>query len=216
MPVITIRGQLGSGAPQIGKLCAETFHLEYYDREIINRISDRLKRPREEVIAKEMVPVSLVKRIAKFIEHDFMRLGYSSHTGPGQENPFLDDRNYMKGLKSVIRGLARTEAVVINGRGSQFFLKDNPGVLHVLTVAPLELRVQRIMESFELDEAAAGEKIRAYDTSRREYIKKYFKADLEDVIHYDITINTTNMSYESAVATIARAMAYKDRIASVV
>ena len=35
MPVITIRGKLGSGAPEIGKLVAESLHIDYIDREII-------------------------------------------------------------------------------------------------------------------------------------------------------------------------------------
>jgi len=214
MAVITIRGQLGSGAPQIGRLCAETLHLDYYDREIINRIAERLERPRQEVIAKEMLPLSWVKRIARFIEHDFLRSGYSTYTGPGQENPFLDDRRYIKGLKSVIRRLARTEAAVISGRGSQFFLKDYPGVLHVLVVAPLDLRIKRVMESYGLDAESANEKITRYDTNRREFIKKYFKADLENPVHYDMTVNTANISHESAAALVIQALALKNRVPS--
>jgi cytidylate kinase len=35
MPVITIRGQLGSGAPEIANRVAERLHIDYVDREII-------------------------------------------------------------------------------------------------------------------------------------------------------------------------------------
>ena len=39
MPVVTIRGQLGSGAPEIGKLIAEKLQCDYVDREIISQIT---------------------------------------------------------------------------------------------------------------------------------------------------------------------------------
>jgi len=44
MPVITIRGTLGSSAPEIGKLVAEKLHIDYVDREIIAEIAERLRR----------------------------------------------------------------------------------------------------------------------------------------------------------------------------
>ena len=37
MSVVTIRGRLGSGAPEIGKLVADKLHADYVDREIIWR-----------------------------------------------------------------------------------------------------------------------------------------------------------------------------------
>ena len=56
MPLITIRGTLGSGAPEIGKQIAARFHIDYVDREIIAEIAERLKRPKYDVEAKEMPP----------------------------------------------------------------------------------------------------------------------------------------------------------------
>lgn len=209
MTVITIRGQLGSGAPQIGKLCAETLNLQYMDREIINRIAERLDRPRQQIIAKEILPVTLKERIARIIKDDFPGSSLINHSSPDEDVPPLDNAHYMKGLKSVIRGLARSESVVINGRGSQFFLKDYPGALHILTIASLELRVQRVMEVYGLDEVSAREKITRYDRNRHEFIKKYFKADLENPMHYDLTINTDHISTEPAVSIITKAVSLK-------
>lgn len=209
MTVITIRGQLGSGAPQIGKICAERLKLEYVDREIINRTADRLDRPRHQIIDKEFLPVTLKDRINRIIRADFAGLNTLGRASKDEDTPPLDNAHYMKGLKSVIRGLARTEAVVINGRGSQFFLKYHPGALHVLTVAPIDLRVGRVMRGFAIDEAAAREKINRYDNSRREFIKKYFKEDLEDPLHYDITINTGHLTYEHAADMVIRAFNLK-------
>lgn len=54
MPIVTIRGQLGSGAPEIGKGVAELLHADYVDREIIAEVAARLQRDEQDVIAKEM------------------------------------------------------------------------------------------------------------------------------------------------------------------
>jgi cytidylate kinase len=209
MTVITIRGQLGSGAPQIGRLCARTLNLQYMDREIVNRIAERIERPIHQVIAKEILPVTLKERIARIIKEDFPGGGFSSPLSTEEDVPTLDNAHYMKGLKSVIRGLARSESVVINGRGSQFFLKNYPGAFHVLTIAPLELRIERIMKSYGVDEETAREKINRYDSNRREFIKKYFKEELEDPMHYDMTINTANLSFESAASIIIKVVPLK-------
>lgn len=211
MPVITIRGQLGSGAPQIAKACAEALHINYVDREIITRVAERLQRPRQAVIAKEILPTTLSKRIAKALAEDFTRAGYSITSGPGQDNPFLDDLHYIRGLKTVFRELARSDSIIINGRGSQFILKDYPNALHVLIVSPLEIRINRVMESLGLDEKAAQNRISRYDNSRKLFIKKYFKAELEDPMHYDLVINTDHVSYEAAVAMIIRAASLRGR-----
>jgi cytidylate kinase len=211
MTVITIRGQLGSGAPQIGRLCADILKLQYMDREIINRIADRIERPRHQIIAKEILPVTLKERIARIIKDDFPGTGSSSRLAVEEDVPSLDNEHYMKGLKSVIRGLARSESVVINGRGSQFFLKNYPGALHILTIAPLELRIERITKSYKTDKETARVKINRYDSNRREFIKKYFKEELEDPMNYDMTLNTAHFNYESAAAMVVKAVSLKDR-----
>jgi cytidylate kinase len=114
------------------------------------------------------------------------------------------------GLESVIKELAKIQAIVIRGRGSQFILKDFPGALHVLTVAPLALRVKRIMESSKIEESEARKMIQRFDISRRVFTERYFHAALEDPIHYDLVINTEQLSFENATSIITSALPFKD------
>ena len=69
MLVITIRGFLGSGAPEVGRLIGEILHIDYVDREIIAEVASRLHREEQDVIAKEMPPSRLLGRIAEALEH---------------------------------------------------------------------------------------------------------------------------------------------------
>jgi len=97
------------------------------------------------------------------------------------------------------------KSIVIRGRGSQFILKDFPGAFHVLIVAPIEVRVKRVMESLKLNEEGARKEIARFDDGSREFVKRYFKANIADPINYDIVINTNNLSIEGAASIIVDA-----------
>jgi cytidylate kinase len=108
--------------------------------------------------------------------------------------PIVDDPNNFSALQSVIKSLANEPSIVICGRGSQFILRYHTDTFHLLIVAPLDLRIKQVMENSSLNEADARKNITDYDSSRREFIKKYFKAELEDPLYYDLVINTGHIS----------------------
>ena len=202
MAIVTIRGTLGSGAPEIGNQIAERLHFDYVDREIIADVAKRIKWSEESTAAKEMPPGTLGGRIAEALGHTYpIGDGFGGAYLPTWEIP-LDDTRYLPALKLVINDLAKSGSIVIRGRGSQFILKDLPGAVHVLVVASLELRVKRVMESLKLDEGNAKKEIGRFDSSRREFIKRYFNAELEDPVDYDLIINTNHLTFEDAASLI--------------
>jgi cytidylate kinase len=216
MPVITIRGQLGSGAPEIAKRVAERLHIDYVDREIIAEVASRLKSPERKIEAKEMPAGTLPGRISEALKHSYppvpgpeglsMPIPYL----PAWEIP-LDDPSYLKGLESVVKELAAGQPIVIRGRGSQFILKDYPDAVHFLIVAPLEIRVMRVMSDRKLKEKTAKREINKFDSSRQEFVKRYFKTELEDPLHYDLVINTEHLSFEDAASIIIDTLSSGDQ-----
>ncbi len=210
MSLVTIRGQLGSGASEAGRQIADRLQANYVDREIIAEVAARLHREEREVIAKEMPPTSLLGRIAEALERSFVYGdGMAGAYLPVGEIP-LDNTRYLQALESVVRELVRSQPLVILGRGSQFILKGYPGVLHVLAVAPLEVRVERVMRDRRLDQEAAKLEILRYDNSLREFFKRYFKAEPEDPVHYDLVINTGCFSFQAAASIVVDALSFKD------
>jgi cytidylate kinase len=207
MSVVTIRGPLGSGAPEVGRQIADKFHADYVDRELIAEVATRLQRGEEVVIAKEMPPTSLLGRIAEALQRTYaFGDGFTGAYLPISEMPLADSR-YLQALESVIRELAhRSQSLVIRGRGSQFILKDYPGAFHVLIVAPLEVRMRRVMEDRKLDQGTAKLEISQFDNSRREFIKRYFQADLEDPVYYDLVINTAHLRFQEAASIVVNAL----------
>lgn len=211
MPVVTIRGQLGSGAPEIGKQVADLLHADYVDREIIAEVAAGLQRQEEEVIEKEMPPSSHLGRIAEALQHSLAYgVGFEGAYFPAWQMP-LNDTRYLQALESVVRELARSQSIVIRGRGSQFILRDDPRALHVLVVSPLEVRVKRVMEDLKLSHEAAKQQIARFDNSRREFIKRHFKAELEDPVCYDLVINTEHLAFQAAASIVVDALTFKER-----
>jgi cytidylate kinase len=206
MAVITIRGQAGSGAEEIGRKLAEILHTEYVDKEIIEKVARSLRIPKHEINQKENPPGTFLGRLAEI-------MSYSSGTDAlfpdsavlGRFMP-IDDASYVAALQRVIKGLSKIDPLVIRGRGSQFILKDYPRVFHVLIVAPLEMRIANVMDKLKIVESEARREIERLDASRREFIGRYFKADLEDPMNYDLVVNTRNFEFEPSARLIARAI----------
>ena len=76
-------------------------------------------------------------------------------------------------------------------------------------VAPFELRVKRIMESSKTKEGETKKEIENFDRSRRVFTKRYFHADLEDPVNYDLVVNTEKLSFENASSIIIDALSFK-------
>ena len=207
MSVITIRGHLGSGAPEIGKMVADRLKADYVDREIIAQVAELIRWPHQGVAEKEKPPGTLGERVREALSH--IRTNVAPYI-PAREIP-LDDATYLWGLESVIKELAARSSVVIRGRGSQFILKDYPGALHVLVVSPLDLRVKHLMQTQKLDEEMVKKEIDRSDTSRREFTRRYFKAELEDPLYYDLVINTRYLTFEDAASVVLNTLPFKER-----
>jgi cytidylate kinase len=209
MSVITIRGQLGSGTSEIGKRIAQKLNFDYVDQEIIASVAERLRTSSHIIAEKEMPPSTLLGRIAEVIRssHAFDS-GYMDMSLPMFEIP-LNDKNYLSGLKYVIEQMAKCQSIVIRGRGGQFILKDFPGAFHVQIVAPLEARVKSVMDSMKIDEQAARDEIKRFDNGIREFVKRYFHAEVENPVYYDLVINTGHLSVEAAASMVVNTMPFK-------
>jgi len=163
------------------------------------------------VTEKEMPPGSILGRMAK-------ALGDSLAYGAGAKGAFLpswqiplNDTRDLPVLESVIKELARIPTMVIRGRGSQFILRDHPVAFHLPVVAPLEGRGRRVIKNRRLDQESAKQEIARFDRSRRESIRRYFQAELEDPVFYDLTLNTENLDFASAASLITQILSVKNQ-----
>lgn len=160
--VITVGCEFGSGGPEIGKMLAKSLGIEYYDRDLVDKVVEKIgveKHLVEEADNKNFVP-------------------YGIETSLGTRYANLSNKVIYTQF-DVIRKMAKTSCVII-GRCSDYILKGQENVVNVFIYAPTEVRIKTIMEKMNLSERHAAEVIRAYDNAlhrRYKYITGTYRGD---------------------------------------
>ena len=160
--VITVGCEFGSGGPAIGKMLAKSLGIEYYDRDLVDKVVEKNgveKHLVEEADNKNFVP-------------------YGIETSLGTRYANLSNKVIYTQF-DVIRKMAKSSCVII-GRCSDYILKGQDDVVNVFVYAPTEVRIKTIMEKMNLSERHAAEVIRDYDNAlhrRYKYITGTYRGD---------------------------------------
>lgn len=160
--VITVGCEFGSGGLEIGKMLAKSLGIEYYDRDLVDKVVEKIgveKHLVEEADNKNFVP-------------------YGIETSLGTRYANLSNKVIYTQF-DVIRKMAKSSCVII-GRCSDYILKGQDDVVNVFVYAPTEVRVKTVMEKMNLSERHAAEVIRDYDNAlhrRYKYITGTYRGD---------------------------------------
>lgn len=191
-PFITIAREPGSGGAPIAKRVAEKLNFEYIDEQIIDEISQSTKK-RKAVI--EAIDEKSRTKVADMV-HSIMNVEY------------VDDATYVSELIRIVLTYAYKGKTVILGRGANFYTPFGKG-LHVNVMAPYDVRVQRAMDFEGHSKEKAKEVIAKVEKERSEFVKQYFKQNINKINAYDLTINTTYFRVEEAANVIIEAFKQK-------
>lgn len=227
MPIITINSPHGSGAVEVGHMVARRMGLDYVDRLVLAEASKRIGATLEAMEEKEQRIHRTRDRIARFVQRMLER---SALSGAGGEPYFgtgydillardytelaegpvasaqqLDDQHFLEVTGAVIKDIARSGDAVINGRGSNIILKDEPDVLHVGLWAHMEKRVSVLMTRHHIHESEARQLANRMEKARRSYFQRFFKADPYHPSHFDLMINMDKYDFTSAANIIVQA-----------
>ena len=86
--------------------------------------------------------------------------------------------------------LAGRGDVILVGRGGSRLLRDDPRAFHVRLVAPMPVRVRRVMEYRWVRESVAKKLIAESDAQRRSFYESYFGVDWSSPLEYHLTVNS--------------------------
>jgi len=215
MPVITMSGNLASGAREVGLAVAEELGIDFVDQQLMVQASQRCGVPLGTVAEHDERRASFRERLSTLLRTVLERSAASgadplmgatgleavlsrTYADMAAEEPQLSDSLYLETMTGIIRELAARGEVVILGRGSQMLLADMPRALHVLCVAPRKLRANRLAERDELGMEEAMRRVHESDRARCAFYKKFWRVEMEDPKLYDLTIDTSRLSYEIA------------------
>jgi cytidylate kinase len=105
--------------------------------------------------------------------------------------------------KTILR-LASLGRAILVGRGAEAITSRLPFVFHVRLVAPLADRIQHASRYYNLTEEEAAKMIKDADHARRRYLRRYFDADVDDPLLYDIVLNTGRLGFVRTADLVAQ------------
>jgi cytidylate kinase len=180
--ILTLARELGAGESGFAPTLAARLGLRCYDRALLEYEAVRLGVLEIEAEQMDENPAGVFERF---------RPGSIHH-------------RYFEILRQIMNELAARGDVLLVGRGGSCFLRDHPRAFHVRLVAPMPIRLRRVMEYRWLAEAPSRKLIAESDDRRRRFYQDYFETDWSDPLEYDITVNSGRLG-PTAVDLVARA-----------
>ncbi len=223
MPVITISKEFGAGGTDIGRKVAELLGFDLFDKELIYEIAlrvgvdeklveefDQERHSDRKAFISRFFELHPIENILNYLESYIDRQKrkeleekLNRPVTPFDTTGCLDSEIYAKMMRELMYRLAaREKGVVIIGRGGQCILQNFPKTLHVRIVAPLEFRIQRVMELKNLSREEAENLIYEADLNSSDYIRHYHDAYISDPTLYHLVLNTAKLGLDHSAQTI--------------
>jgi len=114
-------------------------------------------------------------------------------------------RLYRITLQAAMCEVAQGGNLIYHGRAGQAFFPGVPSVLKVLTIADPDTRAQRARAQRGGDEESAHRYLKELDRVRSRRLRSLFNIDWQDPLLYDLVINTTRVSNDTAALLVTEA-----------
>ncbi len=187
MGVITLSRELGSRGDEIGALLAEKLSYRFVHKAEIERVL------REDGVSESS--------IEKFDEKN-----------PGFWHRFSRDRDrYLHLLSYTVTRFAHEGNCVILGRGSQVLLSHLPSVLNLRITAPLEVRIENVVQEHGYTRQEAEHLVHHSDRERAGFHRFFFNENWLNSELYDMILSTEFLNEEAVVNLVSHALAALQR-----
>jgi len=115
---------------------------------------------------------------------------------------------YVLAVQTTLAEWCTRGNLVYHGLSGQHLLKGLPGIFRVRLIAPMEMRVEALLDSHpQMTGSQAEDFINHVDQDRSRWVKVLYGAEVTDANLYDLTITLRTHTIESACETIATAVA---------
>lgn len=185
--IITITRQYGSGGREVGQKLADAMGVEFYDNKLLEVAAGNSG------IHKSHFEENDEKRSNSFL--------YLLSTTYGQGGVPFDDALFFAQLEAI-RKIASEESCVIIGRCADYALRDFTKVLNVFISAPLELRVKRAIEVYDIAEKHAEDYVKRIDKQRTSYYNYYTDKRWGQPQNYQICLDSSALGIDGTVAML--------------
>jgi cytidylate kinase len=197
--VLTIDREYGAGAAEIAKQIADRLGWKLWDQLLTDEIARQLECDKLQVERQEERRDPLYYRIFKA----FLRGSYEGSQITSQIK-LADAESIREVSEQMVRKAAGQGNCVIVGRGSAYYLRDQPDAFHVFVYAPFEEKVRRLQQAGKT-EAEATELVQTVDRDRADFIRQNFGIEFPCRHFFHLMVNST-MGEAAAVQTVLDAL----------
>ena len=169
MAILTIARKYGSGGREIGQAIAGQLNYDYIDR---RRILDDMRAEGKQWEDR-----------AKYFDENYPNLW---------ERYDWSFRGFVALNQSYFLRYALKDKAVIMGRGGNFLLKGIPFVLGIRVIAPIEKRIEKVMEKEGVNSENAKWLIEKADHEIARAIYLIYGRDWDNPAEYEMVFNTGN------------------------
>jgi cytidylate kinase len=132
--------------------------------------------------------------------------GHSPALSPEPPEEEGERERWMAEVGRLLEELAEKRAFVLLGRGGQKLLARCARAFHLLVVAPVPVRLRRIMERYRQDEVTASRILAEQDRQRERFLLRFFGVDWRNPLHYHFVLNTAFYDVEESCQLVLEAM----------
>ena len=182
--VITVGCEYGSGGPEIARMVADYFGIEYYDRDLVDKVVQEIG------VDKGLVEEADAK----------IGVRYAFDTSYGVRYANLSNR-VIDAQFQAIHDFAKHSCVIV-GRSSDYILRDTADVMNVFIYAPQKDEIAAVMKKKGLNERKAEEEWENVEKSqhaRHEYITGKKRGDRHT---RDILLNSSLLGWDATAQFI--------------
>jgi len=187
MAILTISREFGSGGRELGQTISDDLGYRFIDR---TKILENIRQAGEKW-----------EKWSKTLDEHYPTVW---------EKYDWSFKGFAALVQSVILQEALKNNVVIMGRGGNFLLKDIPYALRIRVVAPMDKKIDRVVERESVNNDTARWLIEKTDRERSSFIHLLYGRPWDDAAEYDRVFDTGIKTLDEIAAVLHAALSDKD------
>ncbi|MBM3403609.1 MAG: cytidylate kinase-like family protein [Bacteroidetes bacterium] len=200
-PVITLSRECGCGAKIVASALCERLNQAPDNRKQDHFWKIQSKEILQSAASKLGIEYARVRQVISVADRNIVDEIISSLS----EKYHHSDAIIKNEVGKVITFLGSSGYNIIIGRAGSVILKDHPQALHLRLHAPMEWRIQQVMQRYNLSKQDAIRHIQDNDKLRSQ-VRTYFSKGKGDDACFDISLNAMTIPVPKMVEIVIRSM----------
>jgi Cytidylate kinase-like family len=182
---LTIEREFGCGGSEIAAMLAGLLNWKLWDHELTEEIARLTNSTPQVVELREWKNDPAIHRVFT----SFLRGAFEGGLPPTDRLEMLDARRIATVSEQAVNHALSGGPCVIDGRGSQYFLRNRKDVFRTFLYASRAFKIHRLITAGTPQEKAIMD-VDTIDLDRAAFVKKYLKLNWPEHHLYDAMFNT--------------------------